>query len=156
MKEYFEFLIKDYGFVITEERIKPTYYYDVFIAYNSKYVKITIILDSKRDVTINMGRSSQTKTELREIKYFMGTPYVLDFKLGDELFEFSHIIHYLNPKIEKVYIFNGEIKGGTLETSIDNQSKKLSEMMKENCKQILLTGFTPEMEEQIREIKKNV
>jgi hypothetical protein len=69
------------------------------------------------------------------------------------LFGFTYVINYLNPAIEKPYISHSEIER-PLEHSIDIQSKFLSELMQGNCKQILLSGFAPEMEKQIREIEK--
>ena len=131
MKKHFEFLICDYGFLITEEKAASPSYLGALIKYTSKLTQVLVGMD-RADVYIVMGRSDITR---------------------NELFEFTYVINYLNPAIEKPYKLHTELNK-PLEGSIDIQSKFLSELMQENCKQILLSGFTPEMEKQIREIEK--
>ena len=125
IKQNFQFLVDEFHFINTQDKHSPSNLYAV-IEYQTEYTQVIIALD-RGQVLINIGKSSWPKKEF---------------------FDFTYVVNYFNPSIEEVYIFPEELKG---EDSIEFQAKRLSEIMHDNCQQILSGDFS--MADQIKEME---
>lgn len=127
IKRHFIFLTTDYGFYIDFEIYSPEIMGNVEVIYKSASTIVKVVVD-RSQVLLNIGNIHW---------------------LENEWFEFSDVIQYFCPFIEKIYEFSADFESN--ENYIESQAKHLALLLLHCCDQILKGDFS--MQDEIREIE---
>jgi hypothetical protein len=113
--QYFGFLVSEYEFRIEEKEFSPQAMGNAVVVFMSSAVGVEIVVD-RDQVLIRMG----SKKDQRKL-----------------WFEFSDVLKYFAPSIEKAYIFPEKTLENTGDEIVESQIKRLSSILRQHCEPFL-------------------
>jgi hypothetical protein len=126
----FAYLVNDYGFHIEKKEFAEYAMGNAVVVYKSSLVGIEIAVD-RGQVLISMGDQAD---QLRE------------------WFEFSDVLKYYDPSVEKAYILPEKTPEKTWDDVIEDQIKRLAIILRQYCEPFLKGDLSGG--EQIKQIEK--
>lgn len=127
--KYFGYLINEYYFRIERKIYAPQTMGNAVVTFKSPEIGIEIVVD-RSQVLISLGNQSDP------IEHW---------------FEFSDIIKYYAPSVEKVYIFTEKTTDNTWDEVIETQLQRLAIILRQYCEPLLKGA--PLMIEEIKKIE---
>lgn len=127
--QYFDYLVNEYGFHIERKEFAPETMGNAIVVFKSSVVGIEIVLD--RDfVSICMGDQADPRRQW---------------------FEFTDILKYFAPSIEKAYIFPEKTSGNTWDEIVNSQMSRLAKVLRQYCEPFIKGDLSGK--EQIKRIE---
>lgn len=124
----FDYLISQYNFHVDQKEFDPQTMGNAVVIFKSQNIGIEIVVD-RDQVLISIGNQIDTR---------------------EKWFDFSDVIKYYAPHIEKAYIFTEKTIETTWDDAVETQLVRLSVILRQYCESVLKgDGWAKE------EIKKN-
>ncbi|MBV6396395.1 MAG: hypothetical protein HFACDABA_01993 [Anaerolineales bacterium] len=129
--QHFDYLTDKYGFRVERKEFYPDAMGNAVVIFKSPVIGIEVVID-RNQALIRIGDQSE--------------------ELG-KWFEFSNVLSYFAPSLEKAYVFTEKTENNTWDQVVETQLKRLAEILLDCCESLLRGDLSGK--ERIKKIEHN-